>query len=269
MAEIDALKELHEQHFDTTLVMDVYTGQESDFIDDTISGMLPLFNKIFTSGGVKGELLINLCLGSYVEWAFPACEYFTEIIVGASTDSSTTEIEKWRKNESVELDWSHVAKALCEIQGKGEKWPEKQNIFKQKIKQVLKCDVRKSNPLSPTVLPQADCLLLTHCLAPHVTNKEEFCCTLKNVSSMLKNGGHLVWICCLMQTFYMIGSFKFPHLSIDESFVRKALSEGGFVILELQVFSRRVNHLYHLADYESFAVVHARKEMPTCTTYES
>ncbi|XP_078496160.1 nicotinamide N-methyltransferase-like [Lissotriton helveticus] len=262
MASFSALKELHDRYLDANIVMDTYTAKDSAFFDNVITLILPLFNKIFTSGVVKGKLLINLCFGPYFEWIFPACENFTDFILGASTDKSIAEIEKWQKNEPGALDWSHVAKALCELQGKGEDWQEKQNILKQKIKNVLKYDVSKCNPLSPTVLPQADCLLLTHCLEAHSTNKEEFHSALKNVSSLLKNGGHLLMISCLMQTFYMIGTFKFPHLSIDESFVRKALSEGGYVIQKLQVFPRTLDQLHEVADYEGFIVVLARKEMP-------
>ncbi|XP_069062025.1 nicotinamide N-methyltransferase-like [Pleurodeles waltl] len=262
MASISELKELHDQYFDFTMLMDTYLVRDSAFIDDAFTRMLPVFNNIFMSGCVKGEVLIDLAYGPFFEWTFPACDYFSDIILGGSTDKCIAELEKWWKNEPGALDWSHAAKAFCELQGNREEWPEVENRVKGKITKVVKYDVSKCNPLFPTVLPQADCLLLPHCLEIHVTDKEEFCRALKNVSSLLKNGGHLVMIACLKQTFFMIGSFKFPHLYIDECSVREALGENNYVIKELKVFPRKVYHLYDLVDYESIVLVHAQKEIP-------
>ncbi|XP_069062997.1 nicotinamide N-methyltransferase-like [Pleurodeles waltl] len=152
-----------------------------------------------------------------------SCECFTDIILSCSTDVCISEVEKWRTNAPGATDWTHAAKTICEIEGNGEECLEKQNKLKRRIKQVLKYDLSKDNPLSPAVLPPADCLLLTHCLEVHATSKEECRRALKNVSSLLKNGGHLILIGCLKETFYMAGSFKFPHLCINERFVSKAL----------------------------------------------
>ncbi|XP_078496178.1 nicotinamide N-methyltransferase-like [Lissotriton helveticus] len=266
MASFSELKELHERYLDAAIIMDTYTANDSAFLNDSVMQMLPSFNKIFTSGGVKGELLINLSCGPSIQWVIPACDYFSDIILGGSTDQCVAVIEKWRRNEPGAVDWSHVTKALCELQGNSDAWPEKQNMLQRKIMHVVKYDINKINPLSSTVLPQADCLILPHCLETHVTNKEGFCRALRNASTLLKNGGHFIMIACLEATFYMNGSFKFPHLCIDECFVRKALSEADYVIEELQVFPRRVNQLYDVIDYSSAILVHARKSIPVSCT---
>ncbi|XP_078496181.1 nicotinamide N-methyltransferase-like [Lissotriton helveticus] len=266
MSSFSELKELHDRHLDAPMVLETFTANDSAFLGDSVIQMLPSFNKIFTSGAVKGELLIALSIAPYFHWTFPACDYFTDIILGASTDQCVAVIEKWWRNDPGAVDWSHAAKALCELQGNRDAWPEKQNMLQRKIKNVVKYDISKCNPLSPTTLPQADCLILPHCLEAHVTNKEGFCSALRNASTLLKNGGHLIMIASLEATFYMIAGFKFPHLCIDESFVRKALSEADYVIEELQVFPRKVNQLYDVIDYSSVILVHARKAIPvTCT----
>ncbi|XP_078496187.1 nicotinamide N-methyltransferase-like [Lissotriton helveticus] len=269
MASFSELKELHDRYLDATAAAETFTSKDSAFLVDGITRMLPFFNQIFTTGLVKGELMIELSYAPFLEWAFPACDNFSDIILGGSTDQCVTAIEKWRRNEPGALDLSHVPMALCELQGNRDAWPGKENMLRRKIRHVLKYDPSKSNPLSPTILPQADCLILPHCLEVHMTDKKEFCSALRNVSSLLKNGGHLILIVCLETTFYMLGGFKFPHLCVDESFMSKALDDADYVIEELQVFPRTVNQLYEVADYRSIILVLARKAIPVSCTHES
>ncbi|XP_078496058.1 nicotinamide N-methyltransferase-like [Lissotriton helveticus] len=269
MASFSELKELHDRHFDATEPITEHLAKDSAFLDDAITRMLPSFNTIFASGCLKGELLINLSYAPYFHWTFPACDNFSDIVLGGSTDQCVAEIEKWWRNEPGAVDWSHVAKALCELQGNRDAWPEKQTMLRRKIKHAIKYDVSKCNPLSPTIQPQADCLILPHCLEVHMTDEEGFCSALRNVSTLLKNGGCLILIACLDTTFYMNGSFKFPHLCMDERFVRKALDDADYVIKELQVFPRKVHKLFNVSDYSSLILVHACKEIPVKCTYES
>ncbi|XP_078496167.1 nicotinamide N-methyltransferase-like [Lissotriton helveticus] len=269
MASFSDLQELHDRHLDATALFTDFMAKDSAFLYDAITQMLPSFNKIFTSGAVKGELLIELSHAPYFQWTFPACDIFSDIILGGSTDQCVTEIEKWRRNDPGAVDWSHATKSLCELQGNRDAWPEKQNRLRRIIKHVVKYDASICNPLSPTILPQADCLILSHCLETHMTDKEGFCSALNNVSSMLRNGGHLILTACLEATVYMNGSFTFPHLCMDERFIRKALSEADYVIKELQVFPRTVNQLYDVIDYSSVILVHACKEILVSCTYES
>ncbi|XP_078496174.1 nicotinamide N-methyltransferase-like [Lissotriton helveticus] len=266
MASFSDLKELHDRYLDPTAGVTLYMAKDSAFHDDLITRMLPSFNKIFSSGAVKGELLMELSYGPYFHWTFPACEHFSDIVLGGSTDQCVAVMENWWRNEPGALDWSHVAKAVCEHQGNSDAWPEKQNMLQRKIKHVLRYDANKSNPLSPIILPQADCLILTHCLETHVTNKDGFCSALQNVSSLVKDGGHLILIAGLDTTYYMVGGFKFPQLCMDESFIRQALGDANYVIKELQVFPRTLDQLYDVVDYSSLILVHAKKKTPVeCT----
>ncbi|XP_078496059.1 nicotinamide N-methyltransferase-like [Lissotriton helveticus] len=269
MASFSEPKELHDLYLDATAPVTAFIAKDSALHDDAITRMLPSFNKIFSSGAVKGELLIELSHAPFFHWTFPACDYFSDIVLGGSTDQCVAVIEKWWRNEPGALDWSHAAKALCELQGNRDAWPEKQYMLQRKIKNVLKYNACKTNPLSPTILPLANCLILPHFLETHVTNKDEFCRALKNVSSLVKDGGHLILIAGRDTTYYVVGGFKFPHLCMDESLIRKTLVDANYVIKLLQVFPRKVYELYDVIDYSSAILVHAQKNTPVKCTYES
>ncbi|XP_078496182.1 indolethylamine N-methyltransferase-like [Lissotriton helveticus] len=260
MASCSDLQALHEQRLDPRAMLDTYSGENSGFHEDSVKWIFTRLHKTFCSGDVKGETLCQLSIGPYFHYILPCCDYFTEIIIGGSTDKGIAEVEKWLKNAPGAIDCSHAAKLTCELQGNREVWPEKQNGLRCRIKRVLRYDVRKKNPFSPTVLPLVDCLFLKHCLECHVTNEEEFCSTLRNALLLLKKKGHLIIIACLQQTYFLVENFKFPNLSLEEAFVKKAVLDAGCVIQESEVLHRGVNRLHDVADYKGIIYVKAHKK---------
>ncbi|XP_078496056.1 indolethylamine N-methyltransferase-like [Lissotriton helveticus] len=220
----------------------------------------PEGRSVVVSGAVKGGSLIQVSISPLIHFTMAACEYFTEITFACLNDKSMEELRKWLKNEPDALDCSHAIKLFCELQGSSETWIEKQNIVQQKVKQICNCDMDRRDPLSPTVMPQADCLLLVHSVDFLAKDKKNFCDGVKNLSSLLKCGGHLIVMTTLETTFYMVGDVKFPHLCIDEGFLRNALTDSGFVIVEHHITYRKVQRLYDIMDYKGVIIVKARKE---------
>ncbi|XP_078496165.1 indolethylamine N-methyltransferase-like [Lissotriton helveticus] len=254
------LKELHEKHYTAKAVREMYLTQESSFFEGAISEMFSHYIKSFSSGDVKGETLTALSFGPYLYYSLPVCEYFTEITFACADENSMQEMQKWMKNEPDALDWSHIMKLICDLRGRGEPWIAKQNKLKGKVKTVLKYDVLCSNPLSPIIHPQADCLLLAHCLEHYVTNKKSFCDALKNVSTLLKTGGLLIMTVTLEVTYYMVGDFKFPLFCMDECFLKDALKGAGYAIEEVHIYPRKTECLNDITDFKYLAFLKARKE---------
>ncbi|XP_069470315.1 nicotinamide N-methyltransferase-like [Ambystoma mexicanum] len=255
-----SLHEYHDKCLDGTMLWETYLRKGSPFCDDTIEQIFSALIKIFSSVRVKGNTMIQMSLHPIIHYNFPACEYFTEIIVGTATDRSFRELEKWWKNEANAIDMSHIAQFVCEGEGNRETGIEKQNILRRKVKNILKYDITKSNPFSPVVLPQVDCLMLSHCLEMHALNKEDFCSALKNASSLLKPGGDLIMVVAIETTFYMVGKFKFPHLCFDVDFLRKPLTDNGYFVEELKVLPRKAVGLIDVCDYSAYLVLKAHKE---------
>ncbi|XP_069473394.1 nicotinamide N-methyltransferase-like [Ambystoma mexicanum] len=256
-----SLKEYHDTCFDAKMMSDTYFIKESAFFDDTIRGLLPALIKIFSSGDVKGNTLIQLSFPPDLHYCFTACAHFTEIIVGTVTDSCFKALEKWRKNEADAPDMSHALQVVCDNEGNRETCIEKEKLMRSKMRPVRKCDVTKSNPFYPEVLPHADCLLLTHCLELQTTDTASFCSYLKNVTELLKPRGHLVMVVAIKTSFYMVGNFKYPHMCFDEGFLRKAVTDIGCSILDLQLLPRNVQCLQEISDYSAFIVLNACKEI--------
>lgn len=68
------------------------------------------------------------------------------------------------------------------------------------MKQVLKCDVTKANPTGPMSLLPTDCIISTLCLEGACKDLATFHSVLRNITTLLKPGGHLVTVTALGDT---------------------------------------------------------------------
>ncbi|XP_074160316.1 nicotinamide N-methyltransferase-like [Sminthopsis crassicaudata] len=189
----------------------------------------------FSSGRVKGDLLIDIGTGPTIYQLLSACESFKEIVATDYTDQNLEELNRWLKKEPGAFDWSPVVKYVCELEGNREKWTEKEERLRQKVKHLLKCDVTQSQPLGPVSLPQADCLLSALCLDAACKDLPTYHQALRNLHSLLKPGGFLVFIDALKSSYYMIGDQRFSSLSLSQEAVKDAVVKAGYTIQEFEV----------------------------------
>ncbi|KAM9299115.1 indolethylamine N-methyltransferase-like [Gastrophryne carolinensis] len=216
----------------------------------------------FGPGGIKGDVLIDIGSGPSIYQLLSACESFPYIIASDFTDQNRKEFEKWLNGDPEAYDWSKLLKTVCELEGKSrDKWEEKQSKMRSRIQKVLKCDVTKSNPLDPADVPLADCLITALCLETACQNLEAYYSAIKNITSLLKQGGHLVVIGVLGDSFYKVGQKRFFCLPLDEDIVRRTVTQAGYTIVDMEIF--RIPNQEDFAritdSYANFFLV-ARKE---------
>ncbi|XP_009976082.1 PREDICTED: nicotinamide N-methyltransferase, partial [Tauraco erythrolophus] len=109
-----------------------------------------------------------------------------------------------------------------------EKWTEKEEKLRKKVRRVLKCDVTKANPVEPASLPPADGIVSTFCLEAACEDLPTFCSALRNVGSLVKPGGHLVMLMALGETFYTFNKQVFLCLRLERADVEEAVKGAGF-----------------------------------------
>ncbi|XP_054448233.1 nicotinamide N-methyltransferase [Pteronotus mesoamericanus] len=196
-----------------------------------------LFN-IFSVGGIKGDLLIDIGSGPTIYQFLSACESFKKIIATDYVDQNLQELEKWLKKEPGAFDWSPIVSYVCELEGNRMKGQEKEEKLRKTIKQVLKCDVTQSQPLGAVSLPPADCLLSTLCLHAACPDLSAYCTALRNLSGLLKPGGYLVIMDALKSSYYVVGEQRFSSLSLGQEAIEAAVREAGYTIKQFEVISQ-------------------------------
>ncbi|NWR36732.1 NNMT methyltransferase, partial [Tachuris rubrigastra] len=187
-------------------------------------------HKMFSLDGLRGDTLIDVGCGPTIYQLLSACEHFHEIIALDYTDQNRWELERWLRNEEGAFDWVPVVKYVCELEGDREKWAEKQEKVRKKVKQVLKCDVTKANPTGPVSLPPADCILSTLCLEGACKDLPTFHCALRNIGTLVKPGGHLVLVTVLGETYYAFNNQVFSCLRLEKHEVEVAVEAAGFEV---------------------------------------
>ena len=109
--------------------------------------------------------------------------------------------------------------------------------LRQRVKQVLKCDVRLENPFHPVTVEPADCIVTSLCLEAACKYLETYRCSLRNIASLLRPGGLLVMVGVLGETYYVVGGQRFSCLDLSQATIEGILKELGFSVTEFNVRS--------------------------------
>ncbi|XP_070621707.1 nicotinamide N-methyltransferase-like [Erythrolamprus reginae] len=229
-------------------------------IDKIATFFLKGAHRAFTVDGIKGDTLIDIGTGPTIYQFLSACENFREIIATDYTDQNREEVQQWLRKEPGAFDWTPIVKYVCELEGDREKWPEKEEKVRRVVKRYLKCDVTQPNPLAPLVLPPADCLLSCLCLDGACKDLPTYQSAFKNISSLLKPRGHLLFYSTLGGHYYMIGQQKFSALCLEKEMVEEAARQAGFVIKWIE--ETKVNMPPSIADGKKLCVLLAQKCSP-------
>ncbi|CAN2391766.1 NNMT/PNMT/TEMT family [Pristimantis euphronides] len=228
--------------------------------DEYLYFILKQLVETFHSGKVKGDTLLDIGTGPCIYQLLSACEAFNNIIVSDFTDTNREEFNVWLKNEPEAFDWTSVVKRICQLEGDRISCQEKEERLRKTIKQVLKCDVLKTNPIEPVTIPQVDCLLSCLCLEAACKDYESYVTALKNMTSLLKLDGYLVLTGVLGNSFYMVGDVKFDALTLSEDYLRETITGAGYVIENFQFSKKTEASLEDKADFTAYYIIIARKE---------
>ncbi|XP_069803936.1 indolethylamine N-methyltransferase-like [Dendropsophus ebraccatus] len=204
--------------------------------DDILRFRLKKCYETFGPGGLRGDVLVDIGTGPAIYHLLSACESFPHIIATDFTDNNRQELERWLRSEPGTYDWSEIVKTVCDLEGNRDNWVEKENKLRSRVREVVKCDVTKSNPLDPTVILPADCLITALCLETACRDIDEYRRSLRNITTLLKPGGHLVLIGVLGDSFYKVGGKTFFCLPLDEQIIRNAVIDAGYTIQDLEVY---------------------------------
>ncbi|XP_070546666.1 indolethylamine N-methyltransferase-like [Ptychodera flava] len=129
-------------------------------------------------------------------------------------------------------------------------------MVRQSIREIIHCDVLKSNPLEPKVYEPFDAIMTSFCVEAACSYKNSFEEAMKNIVNLLKPDGVLMISTGLNQTFYPVGERQFCCLNVDQTFVKTAIVEAGCHILSAEV---KICDTV-LADYGSLLFLSAIKQ---------
>ncbi|XP_075183472.1 nicotinamide N-methyltransferase-like [Anomaloglossus baeobatrachus] len=222
----------HDEGFDVRQWLEQYFSDKSALVfgEDFMLFPIECFAKTFSEGHIKGDVLIDLSFGPMVHHLFAACEYFMHIIMMKISDQSIMELKRWVDERTGAFDWGRAAKLHVAIEGESHLLEKKEQNVRSALYHVVKCDVEKENMMDPIVLPPANCVISFWLLDAISKDQDDYMRYLRKFSKLLKPRGHIILVGDLDGTYYTVGKHKYHIFTYDENFVRKTLTEEGFII---------------------------------------
>ncbi|XP_070553311.1 indolethylamine N-methyltransferase-like isoform X2 [Ptychodera flava] len=215
-----------------------------------------MFEKTFSKCDFTGPRLLEIGGGPNIANAIHACTRFPEIIFSDYSEKCRQAVEKWVKNTPDAVDWSQFIKSVCDKEGNENKWEERQAMVRQSIREIIHCDLLKSNPLEPKVYEPFDAIVTSYCVEAACPDKDSFKEAIKNIVNLLKPGGVLFIFTVLNESFYVVGEKRFYCLKVEETFVKTAVVEAGCHIVSAEFHSLDT----HLGDLSGMSFLAAIKQ---------
>ncbi|XP_036413034.1 indolethylamine N-methyltransferase-like [Colossoma macropomum] len=228
--------EFYQEHFDSRAYIDNFYSRPEGHSGEKrlLTFVLDCLSKTFSAGRYKGQTLIDVGSGPTIHSVLSACEHFQEIVLSDFADANRQELEKWLRNEEACFNWKPVIQYVCNKEKKSPS--EVEAKVRQRVKQVLKCDVRLENPFHPQTLKPADCMITCLCLEAACKDMLAYKKALANLSTLLRPAGVLVMVGVLEESFYCVNQTRFSCLQLSQESIEAELHNLGFTIQELNIF---------------------------------
>ncbi|XP_067127318.1 nicotinamide N-methyltransferase-like [Centruroides vittatus] len=189
-------------------------------------------HQIFRDEAFRGERILDVGCGPTVHRMAAPSEYFSEIVLSDYTEHNRQAVREWLKNESSAKDWDSLMQMEALLEGYGnleEGINEIKLRLRQKIKEVIPCDVLKQDIISSDV-GKFDVLFTSLCLEGACSTLEDYKTAVKNFRNyILPNGGFVMVSALECHNYYVGDNEKLPCLFVTQEFVNETLKEAGFV----------------------------------------
>ncbi|XP_069803892.1 indolethylamine N-methyltransferase-like [Dendropsophus ebraccatus] len=249
-----------EDGFDPRDHLETYYSDRPDMVfgDDSLVFPIENLKKLFSGGNLKGDVLIDLSCGSIIPQLYAVSEFYKCILALRIRYTDIMEMKRWLDTRTGAFGWRHATKICLGEDADSDQLQNKEEEIRSIMHHVVKCDLECENIMDPMVLPLADCIISAWLLEYVCKDQDDFKKSLKKFSKLLKPGGQFIYIGNLDATYAIIGEDKLKTFTYNEDFVRKALTEAGFVIDDCKVKKR--TNMSVLTDYKAVICIAAHKE---------
>ncbi|XP_035664686.1 nicotinamide N-methyltransferase-like [Branchiostoma floridae] len=219
------------------------------------------FHRTFSQDKGYGGRLLDVGSGPTVYQLVSASRVFPEIVCSDFHKGALAEIKKWKESDTCAFDWSPFFQHVAGLEGSS--WESRQDQLRSAIKDVVPCDVFNPNPLHPGMFQPFDAIISAYCLesACYDKGRSAYTQAVRNISTLLKSGGHLVLQTYIGVTYWIDkeGNKTPDSLCLDTDFVLKTLSEAGFTELETSEYKTPEREKCYYSDIKGILHVTGKK----------
>lgn len=207
-----------------------YTCQQNKELFEWTSDKI---HSIFTGGHYRGDTLLGIGTGPVVKDVITASQWFDEIFLTDISKDNVAFLRKWMAGDSEATEAMEYQMNLFALkEGKGTSWKVKNEQVRARVIDAIVLDMNKPEMLKGTTLNGVLVDLVITCLAVCVSSStiDDYIKVIKNISDMLKPGGHFVILDVMDQTSYTVGDKTYSLLHTTEDEIKNAFQQNGFEI---------------------------------------
>ncbi|XP_069804272.1 indolethylamine N-methyltransferase-like [Dendropsophus ebraccatus] len=250
----------HVHGFDPRQHLEHYFSDKPDMVFEEDFLIFPIENltKTFLEGHIRGDVLIDLSLGSMIHHLYAPSEFFKNIIILKVRDRCILELKRWLNTRTGAFEWGHATQLHINIEGKSAELQDKEGKVREAAQHVAKCDLDKQNIMDPVVLPPADCIISVFLLDCICKDQDDYVRYIRKFSELLKPGGHLILIGVINMTYFTVGKDKIHGFAYDQDLARKTVAAEGFVIDKC--VTKKATGISDLVDHKGVLFIASHKE---------
>ncbi|XP_053549938.1 phenylethanolamine N-methyltransferase [Bombina bombina] len=240
MNSIQSIADNYQKFNPRAYLQNNYVPPRADFSceDSVVPWKLRCLAEACSKGEIRGRTLVDIGSGPTIYQLLSAFELFQEVVMTDYLEVNREEVKRWIDDEPGAFDWSPYIKHVCSLESKGELWQEKQNRLRKRITRVVPVDIHQPCPLGKEFTSgSVDALVSSFCLEACSPNRESFEQALKNITGLLRAGGHLLLIGALEESYYLAGEARLSVVPVTEEDVRTALCNAGYRIRDFRTYS--------------------------------
>ncbi|KAG8546769.1 hypothetical protein GDO81_029852 [Engystomops pustulosus] len=254
-------KRYHVHGFDSRQHLETYLNPDNPemvFEEDFLRFPIENLMQTFKSGHIKGDILIDISIGSIIHHLYSACDFFNHIIVLKVRERCILELKRWVDTRTGAFHWGYASKLHADVEGKSDHSQDKERKVRSALQHVVKCDLEKENITEPINLPPGDCIISAWILDVICKDKDEYIKYLRKFTKLLKPGGHLILLGVTDTTYFTIHKEKFHVVKYNEDFVKNVLVSEGFTINYSKVMKSKAGS--DLIDHQGVLFISASKK---------
>ena len=206
------------------------------------------FNRYHDKWDPSKAALLEVGGGPSLQIAISAAPFVANIVHSDFEDSCNREVQLWIDRSPDAFNWAPVAEyAMKHCENATENAvdlhavAEREEELRRKISAVIHCDLNKEDVgLDPTVIPDDgfDVIIACGCLTPAVRTQDEFVRALKNIRSVMKEGGYLCALIAGKLISYKVARDCKEQLEayyITDKEVRQGIADAGLHLEEFEI----------------------------------
>ncbi len=196
--------------------LEEYHAQVAADTESITRSLIEIFNE--RASIIDSSAILDFGCGPTLYGILPIGHYFNEIYMADYLSSNLIQLDKWIKNDKKSFNWNHHTQAVLEQSGfsmpSNEQIAEQENGVRDRIRSLLTCDARNSDPIGKLFRERFPVVMTLFCADSITSSKDEWQVLMKNISSLVAPMGILIVGTLLECQSYKVKGRVFPSANI-------------------------------------------------------